>query len=143
MVRLRSTNTESTERQFSQVKHIGLKATNRKPLTAVLLGMQTKEITGATSTMASIQKQATMVTEVAKKVPKYTGTVVSQEYIKTRLASWQALLQRISLYLQVGEGIWWECVDRGYKFLDLDTDSSEHPQGPGLDHFRNTTISKI
>ena len=146
IVSLRSTNTESTERQFSQVKHIGLKATNRKPenvLTAVLLGMQAKEMTGATSTIASLQKQATMVTEVAKKVPKYRGTVVSQEYIKTRLASWQAHLQRISLYLQVGEGIWWEYVDRGYTFLDSDTGRSEHPQGPGLDHFRDTTISKI
>ncbi len=49
MVCLRSTNTENTEREFSQIKNIALKATNRKlenALTTVLLTMQAKQIIG-------------------------------------------------------------------------------------------------
>ena len=45
LVCLRSTNAESTERLFSQIKHISQQATNRKPdnvLTTILLSMQAK-----------------------------------------------------------------------------------------------------
>ena len=45
LICLSSANAESTERLFSQVKHISMRATNRKAdvLTTVLLSMQTKE----------------------------------------------------------------------------------------------------
>jgi len=48
IVNPRSVNAESTERLFSQVKHISLKATNQKPdvLVTILLSMQAKEIVG-------------------------------------------------------------------------------------------------
>ena len=72
IVCLRSTNAdESTERLFSQIKHISQRATNRKPdnvLTTILLSMQAKEETSMNSTISSIQKQGSMVAEVAKKV---------------------------------------------------------------------------
>ena len=121
MVCLRSTNAESTERLFSQIKHISLRATNRKPdnvLTTVLLSMQVKEETGTNSTITSLTKQSTMVTEVAHKVPPYSGTVISKAFLKSRMSSWQAHLQRISPYLQKGERIWWETVGDKYRFLD-------------------------
>ena len=99
---LRSTNAESTERLFSQVKHISLKATNRKPdnvLTTVLLSMQAKEMT---STSHTPQSQESMVSQVAKPVPSYEGTVVSKAFLEQRLPSWQAHLVRISQYLELG-----------------------------------------
>ena len=146
IVCLRSTNTESTEREFSQIKHIGLKATNRRPenvLTTVLLSMQAKDLTGTNSTTTSLKRQATMVTEVANKVPPYSGTVISTEFLKTRMASWQAHLQRISPYLIHGEGVWWKREQQSYRFLDSDTDNETQPQGPPLQHFRDTNIGTI
>ena len=104
---LRSTNAESTERLFSQIKHISQQATNRKPdnvLTTILLSMQAKKETGMNSTISSIHKQGSMVAEVAKKVPPYSGSFFSKAFLLPRMASWQTHLQRISSYLQYGEG---------------------------------------
>ena len=146
MVCLRSTNTESTEREFSQIKHIGLKASNRKPenvLATVLLSMQAKENTGTNSTLTSLKRQTTMVTEVAKRVPLYNGTVISREFLQDRMASWQAHLTRISPYLLKGEGVWWESQPDGYIFHDMDTDPDQHPEGPPLAHYREDNIASI
>lgn len=146
MVCLRSTNAESSEQLFSQIKHISERATNRKPenvLTSILLSMQAKEETGFGSTLTSLKKQDSLVTEVAKKVPLYNGTFVSKDFIQSRMSSWQAHLQRISPYLQYGEGIWWIAVNDGYQFLDADKDPSNQLNGPKLQHFRNTKIGDI
>ena len=93
---LRSTNAESTERLFSQIKHISQQATNKKPdnvLTTILLSMQAKEETGMNSTISSIHKQSSMVSEVAKMIPPYSGSFFSKGFLLPRMASWQAPLQ--------------------------------------------------
>ena len=56
---------------------------------------------------------------------------------------WQAHLQRISPYLQHGEGVWWKAIDGGYQFLDSDKDAATHPCGPTLSHYRNTSIQDV
>ena len=60
LVCLRSTSAESTERLFSQIKHISQQATNRKPdnVLTTILSMQAKEETGMNSTISSIHKAA-------------------------------------------------------------------------------------
>ena len=143
MVCLRSTNAESTERLFSQIKHTSQRATNRKPdneLTTILLSLQAKEETGTGTTVTSIQKQETMVSEVAKNVPPYNGTYISTD---CRMPSWQAHLERISTYLRMGEGVWWDKKDSGYQFRDADTDPPTQAEGPTLLHFRSTKIEHI
>ncbi len=146
MVSLRSTNAESTERLFSQIKHISHRATNRKPenvLTTILLSLQAKEETGTSTTMSSIHQQGTMVTEVARKLPPYSGTCVAKSFLKDRMSSWQAHLSRISAYLKLGDGVWWENQGDSYQFHDSDNHPPTQIQGPALNHFRSTNISCI
>ena len=104
MVCLRLTNTESMEREFSQIKHIGLKATNRRPENVFYLVCRLKK-TGTNSTMTNLKKKTTIV---ANKVPPYNGTTISKEFLKPCIASWLAHLRRITLYLAHGEGVWWK-----------------------------------
>ncbi len=146
MVCLRSTNAESTERLFSQIKHISQRATNRKPdnvVATILLSMQAREQTGATSTISSLDKQVSMVSKVGRKVPQYSGTLIKRSFINNRMPSWQAHLQRISMYLKRGEGVWWKIENNNYLFSDSDNDPNTQPQGPTLQHFRDTNLSKI
>lgn len=42
------------------------------------------------------------------KVPSYTGTYISNNFISTRISSWQAHLMGIISHLKHGEGIWWK-----------------------------------
>ncbi len=126
MVCLRSTNAESTERLFSQIKHISLRATNRKPdnvLTTVLLSMQAKEETG---TLTSLRKNSTMVTEVATTIQwnNHFERLSEVTHVKP-LTTHQSVLT----YLQQGE---WETVGDKYQFLDSPSTQ--------LHTFRNTTI---
>ena len=69
LVCMRSTNAESQERLFSQAKHIGLKATNRKPenvLPKILICMQARQNTG--DCQRSIYQQDSMVSKAASKL---------------------------------------------------------------------------
>ncbi len=77
-------------------------------MATILLSMQTREETGASSTISSLDKQVSMVSKVARKVPQYSGTLVKSCFIHHRMPSWQAHLQRISTYLKCGEGVWWK-----------------------------------
>ena len=95
------------------------------------------------STISSIHKQSSMVAEVAKKVPPYSGSFFSKAFILPRMASWQAHLQRISSYLQYGEGVWWKALDDGYQFLDSDVDVPTNACGPTLCHFRDKCIQDV
>jgi hypothetical protein len=90
MMCLRSANAESTERLFSQVKHVSMRATNRKPdnvLTTVLLSMQAKEIIKA----GPNETQDSVVSRVSKQVPPYKGTYLRLKVLckqpYTKLAS--------------------------------------------------------
>ena len=141
---LRSTNGESQERLFSQAKHIGLKATSRKPenvLPTILLCMQARPNTG--NCLQSIHKQDSMVSVAASHVCKYTGTYISYTFLSSRLSSWQAHLMRISSYLKHGEGVWWKKEEHGVRFLDGANDPHFQPLGPQLHHFRSTTLPDV
>ena len=79
----------NVERLFSQVKHVSMRATNRKPdnvKTTVLLSMQAKEIikTGPD------EAQDGVMSKVSKQVPPYKGTNVSRSFKNSHIQSWQA-----------------------------------------------------
>ena len=84
-----------------------------------------------------------MVSAVAKYLPNYPGTIIKKEFIKSRLQSWQAHLQRISQYLKCGEGVWWSQDQDVYRFHDSELDLDNHHEGPKLKHFRHTTLSDV
>lgn len=133
LVCLRSTNSESQERLFSQAKHIGMKATNRKPenvLPTILLSMQAKQKMDTPQ-----QDQESMVSAVASKVPNFKGTTIQKSFVASRLHSWQAHLH----LLQYGEGVWWK-QGNTYQFLDADEDPDNKPEGPPLLHFRSSKL---
>jgi len=135
-----STNTESQERLFSKAKHTSLEATNRKPnnvLPTILISIQAQQKMGD-----SIKKQDSTVSSVSSKMPKYQGTFITISFLRNRLPSWQAHLQRISTYLEHGEG-GNKIKEEGYKFLDSDSDPAFHTAGPSLMHFRDTILPTV
>lgn len=85
-------------------------------------------------------KHNSAVSKASKQVPPYKGTIISRYFLDSHLQSWQAHLERISPYLEHGEGVWWQEVEGGYKFFDSDSDSECNSHGPGLMHFRSSTI---
>ena len=143
IVCLRSTNSESQERLFSQIKGTSLRATNRKVetvLPTVLLSLQAKrKVTAGTA----MKKQDTMVSSVAKHVPAYTGTTFDKAFVHKRLHSWQAHLQRICHYLKCGEGVWWSQDTHVYRFHDSDIDPDSYSEGPTLQHFRHRSLPDV
>ena len=135
---------ESQERLFSKAKHISLKATNCKPdnvLPTILISIQAQQKMG--DCQQSIKKQDSIVSSVSSKMPKYQGTFFTISFLRNRLPSWQAHLQRISTYLEHGEGVWWKQKEEGYKFLDSDSDHAFHTAGPSLMHFRDTILPTV
>lgn len=65
--------------------------------------------------------------------------VIKTAFIPKRIASWQAHLQRISCYLQEGEGVWWRHTDDSYEFFD----GSDLVNHPTLCHFRDNILNGI
>ena len=113
-----SVNAESQERLFSQAKQISLKATNRKPdnvLPTILVSIQARQKLGDHKPLSI--KQESIVRSVSTKLPAYKGTVVAKEFINEHLTSWQAHLERISIFLEHGQ-TWWKESDIGYMFHD-------------------------
>lgn len=47
-----------------------------------------------------------IMSKVGASVPRYTGTEVSKNFIKSYLTGWQAHLQRIAYYLASKVGVW-------------------------------------
>lgn len=145
IVCLRSTNSESQERLFTQIKQTSLRATNRKVeyvLPTVLLSLQAKQkvTVGKTSCMSG---QESMVSAVAKYLPMYPGTTIDKDFVHRRSQSWQAHLRRISPYLTHGEGVWWSQDNNVYRFHDSDLHPHNHSEGPPLNHFHNTSLSDL
>lgn len=143
IVCLRSTNSESQERLFTQIKQTSLRATNRRVenvLPTVLLSLQAKQ---KVKVGTGMKGQDSMVSAVTKRLPICPGTTMDKPFVHSRLASWQAHLQRVSPFLTCGEGIWWSQDEQVYRFHDSDLDQDYHHEGPALKHFRHTSLSDV
>ena len=143
---LRSVNAECEERLFGQAKAIALRTSSRKPenvITNIFLRLQAKKICQQSTVKASITKQESIVSKAAKGMPKFSGTVITKEFLHRRMASWQGHMERISLYLLPGKGVWWDESTDGYNFFDSDDNPDYHPPGPKLFHFRHATLQKL
>ena len=67
---------------------------------------------------------------VAATVPSFSGTMVSEDFVRSRSRSWRIHLERISSFLLCGEGVWWQKVGSTDRFLDGDGDANFSEQGP-------------
>ena len=144
IVCLRSVNTENQEHLFQQAKKIAASTTNRKPenvIPSIMLRLQAKQINGKISSM--YQASETEVKKIAAKVPSFSGTSLTSEFITSRSSSWQGHLERISTFLVLGEGVWWEKSGSLFVFHDADTDLNFNSEGPELKHFRTATLQDI
>ena len=94
-------------------------------------------------TQQLIRKQDSIVSSAAKRLPPFEGTFVESDFIARRIPSWQAHLQRISMFLQYGENVWWKYENNGYRFFDSDSDRESQPQGPSLSHFSQVQLIDI
>ena len=141
---MKSTNTEHEERLFGQAKRIALQATNRKPNTVIpniLLRLQAKQQTR--EMYSSLKITSTHIGKEANKLEFTQNTTITTAFIRSRISSWQAHLQRLSLYLVHGEGIWWHKTETGYEFHDGPQSPDFQHQGPPLAHFRHSSIKEL
>ena len=145
LVSLRSVNTESNERLFHSVKSVAEKCTNRHPsniIPKVLMHVQAKELEGDLIGSTS-NGQEHRVSQEAKGLPSYVGTVFSRMFVEKHSSSFQAHLERISTFLLSGQGVWWDRDDRSIIFKDGDGDPNFKDEGPSLKHFRSCHLSDV
>lgn len=146
VVCLRSVNTENQERIFQQAKTIARCTTNRKPenvIPSIMLRLQAKQLNGKLS--STFEAAETEVRKVAKNVPEFERTCISSSFINSRSYSWQAHVERISHYLVLGEGKWWQKNESSdsFTFFDGDRDPDSLIEGPELHSFRSSSIAEV
>ena len=84
------------------------------------------------------------IAKAEKVLPTFGHTEFKISFIKARESSYQAHLESCSDFLLPGPGVWWrkEGTGESARIINCDgpNDPDEHPEGPQLDHFRNTTM---
>ena len=89
-----------------------------------------------------MDKLDTQVSHVAKHLPQSPETTINSSFLRMRERSWQAHLVRISPFLVLGEGVWWESSVNGIHFFDGDKDDP-YRCAPMLLHFRQHSVKDI
>ena len=94
----------------------------------------------------SFEKQHQRVCDELAKSPISKGsetlalgfnTIISQEFMRAHRTATLSHLQRISDYLELGPGTWYNISDNGsIEFFDGDAMPRSLPQGPRLSHYR-------
>ena len=139
----KSVNTENQERLFGQARRAAEAASNRHPqniISTVMLRLQAKKEVG--NIIHSINEADSQVSKAAACLDQVSGTSISKSFVRTRLHSWQAHLERISPFL-VEKRAWWTETTTTYEFKDGDDDQCYHPEGPDLLHFSTSSLKDV
>ena len=107
----------------------------------VLLRLQAKNEVG--HILHSVNEADSQVSRAAANIAAFKGSKFSKCFVEYRLHSWQAHLERISLFLLEGEGVWWKEFNGIYYFMDGDDDPNYHSHGPTLLHFRTASLNDV
>ena len=139
----RSVNTESEEQILQKAKSCVRDTSDRKANTLIpylLMRLEAKEIL-YNSTATTVYESDTRIKKVAKLLPAYKGTKISITFIKDRPYQWQAHLERISPFLLLGKGHWWDLNEDQTQIIFRDGDSEREtlPNAPNILHFRSDT----
>ena len=142
---LKSCNSEHEERLFGQAKDIATATANRKPENIVpnsLLRLQAKQKRKDMHT--SLHTAYSKISKEAKGIRLHTSlnTVITHDFVKSRISSWQGHLERISTYLEQGE-IWWTNTGTAYKFFDGDENRIISSPLASECHFRKTSLQIV
>ena len=144
IISLRSVNTENQERLFGQARRSASAASNRHPqnvLSTIILRLQAK---ATFKDKPDAEKTAdSIVSKAGTDVPRYRGTMISKSFSDAHQRSWQVHLKRISHYLIVNKGVWWEETASHFHFFDGDDDPEFKTEGPQLRHFRTTSMKEV
>ena len=136
---LRSGNTEQLERMQGQAKAIAVAATNRKVEDVAVETML--RLHAERNTEMKKKNESSSVSKNAKKLKPRRQTVL--EPAKASVPDLMALQQNLSLFLELGEGIWWHREGTAVIFHDGDDDNEHNENGPHLCHLRSCTIQEI
>lgn len=71
------------------------------------------------------------------------NTTITHGFISRCIASWQAHLTQISLFLLPGRGVWWNKTQDGYTFMDGSEEPKFDAEGPPPSHFHNTSLEAV
>ena len=127
-------NAEVEEHTFAQCKAITRSSnqhTDHIP-TNILVHMNFEQQKAAMQS-ETIHKQDSEVSKLVRALPPKRNTLIPREWIEHSPVNYQAHLERIGDYLLPGPGVWWQYVDSGVEFFDVDTPGN--PLNPTLNHF--------
>ena len=103
----RSTNTENEKRIF---KSLQLSALTRSLKICYEVCWSDCSTSGNARQhpMQTLKQANSRIALSAKKLPPFKGRVFKVDFVKKRVHSYQAHLQRIGHFLVQGEGVWWQ-----------------------------------
>ena len=101
-------------------------------------------MTAETNSLVALANQTKEISQLAKGLPKTSNTVISRDMMTKRPRVWQAHLSKISDFLKHGPDVWWKWrKDGSVEFFDAPGEPNSREQGPQLNHYRSSNISKI
>ncbi len=137
----RSANTEEQERIFNTIKNITRTTSSFHPdhiISNILVQLQAEKDLAARHKASLVQKQQDYVSKLASSLPNLPNTVIPREILVNHPSSWQAHLERISDFLLVCKGFWWDESDNGdIHFTDAKKNPESLERSPLLHHFRS------
>jgi hypothetical protein len=90
---------------------------------------------------SSVEKQYAQVSKLASSLPNFPNTVIPKDMLVNHPSSWQAHLERISDFILLGKGVWWdECENGDILFFDAKGSPESLEKGPFLHHFRSSSF---
>lgn len=147
MINGQSINCEAEERYFNAIKKISNNTTNFRPgkiignlIIRQQIEARVKNTYFTQSTKTTVNSEIDKLNKIIEK--SQYNTFFTYEFIKNNPADWQAHLERISVFLVIGEGVWWKKTEFGVEFLDK-YDLPHSPTKPAaVLHFRSSDMVK-
>ena len=143
----RSINCEGEERFFNLIKQITGSTSSMKPghvigncIIRLQVEARSKEKYEYSIQSNEIDKEIAQLHQIIEKT-QY-NSLFTYEFILNNQPDWQSHLERISDFLKVGEGMWWQKTEFGIEFYDKSS-SDNFPTEPQISHFRSSNIKQI
>ena len=141
----RSANTEEQERIFNAITNITRTTSSFHPdhiISNIMVRLQAeKDFSMNHHDTSCVEKQQARVSSLASSLPEFPNTIIPRDMLVNHPSSWQAHLGRISDFLAVGKGVWWnETHDGNIEFFDSKGNPEFLESGSLLHHFRSSSF---
>ena len=111
-----SASTEEQERIFNAITNITRTTSSfhgNHIIANILIRLQAEKHLSANYHASTVETQQSHVSRPASSLPKFNDTIIPKNIMINHPASWQAHLERISDFLRVGRGVWWDTNENG------------------------------